>query len=151
MKWNLIVFCWQWIWEKEKKKDLGMKWEKDVIEHVKVKRPIKLIRLRRKKPCCIHFHQSSFSPAASLPTHALFVCADIRICMCVCVCVCVCVSLKDNAREGHGGGSRSTSAIEPFGDRDCYSAADLPTTQQLIAAIICKIAARATSSSIRSV
>lgn len=34
------------------------------------------------------------------------------------------VCVKYTVREGHGGGSRGTSAIEPFGGCDSYSAAD---------------------------
>lgn len=47
--------------------------------------------------------------------------------------------MKDTVEEGYRGGSGSSSAIEPFGDKCCESAADCPTTMQVIAAIICKV------------
>lgn len=110
---------------------------------MKVKRPIKLIRLRGKK-----------NPAASTITRAapLLLLHCLRtLCLCTHTYVNVYVCLKDTVKEGHRGGRHGTRAIEPFGDWDCYSAEDLPTTQQLIAAIICEIVADATSSSISPV
>lgn len=81
--------------------------EKNITEHVKVKRPIKLIRLRIKKKER-KMAASAFTRAASL---LLLHCLR-TLCLCVRPCTYVCV--KDTVREGHGGGSGSSTAIEPL-------------------------------------